>query len=139
MPPTEVNWSQTTVRSGDTMAADVIRVLICEDNATMVKGLEATLERHDRLKVVGHACDGPAAVKNALDLRPDVVLMDLGLPGFGGIEALRRIKAAAPEIRVLVLSGSDDQKTVAAALEAGADGYCLKPIFGSDDLKTAIE
>lgn len=91
------------------------------------EGTRTLLEQSPDLEVVGEAPDGAAVVEMAARLAPDVVLMDLGMPGMNGIEATRRIVGAATDApRVLILSAYDDEDYVAAALEAGASGYLLK-------------
>ncbi|GLZ56042.1 response regulator transcription factor [Actinomycetospora sp. NBRC 106378] len=101
-------------------------VLVVDDHAVVRQGLVALISTVDDLHVVGQASDGEAAVELVAALRPDVVLMDLSMPGTDGATATGRIRAAAPEVRVLVLTSFADQRHVLAALDAGADGYLLK-------------
>ena len=103
-----------------------ISILICDDHAHFRDGLRALLETSTEVEVVGEAPDGATAVDASLALQPDVVLMDLTMPGIGGIEATRQLLAASPHIRVLVLSMVSDDDSVFAALQAGARGYLLK-------------
>jgi DNA-binding NarL/FixJ family response regulator len=105
-----------------------IRVLLVDDQRLMRDGLRALLEVQDGLEVVGEAEDGRAAVTLAVDLRPDVVVMDLRMPGMGGVDATRELAARLPTARVLVLTTFDDDEYVFAALEAGAAGYVLKDV-----------
>ncbi len=114
----------------------LVSVLIVEDQEMLRVGLKYTLEYMPELQVVGMANDGPTGVEKALQLQPKVILMDIGLPGFDGIEATRRIKAAS-NCRILMLTSYRDEKSVYASLEAGADGYCLKDASRSK-LLTAI-
>jgi DNA-binding NarL/FixJ family response regulator len=102
-----------------------ISILICDDHTHFRDGLRALLETSSEVEVVGEAPDGAAAVEASLALQPDVVLMDLTMPGMGGVEATRQL-LAAPHIRVLVLSMVSDDDSVFAALQAGARGYLLK-------------
>jgi len=104
-----------------------LRVLLAEDHAVVREGTRKLLEQATDLDVVGEAPDGAAVVEMAARLAPDVVLMDLGMPGMNGIEATRRIVGSGPGApRVLILSAYDDEDYVTAALEAGASGYLLK-------------
>jgi DNA-binding NarL/FixJ family response regulator len=103
-----------------------IRVLIADDHEPFRAGLRAVLSLADDIEIAGEAPDGPAAVSQAVLLQPDVVLMDLKMPGFDGIEATRRITGASPHIAVVVLTMLEDDESVFAALRAGARGYVLK-------------
>lgn len=116
---------------------NAISVLVVEDQEVLRLGLKLTLQYMRNLEVVGEANDGPTAVQMAIELKPQVVLMDIGLPGFDGIEATRRIKEQV-ESRVMILTSHEEDKSIFSALEAGADGYCLKDI-SSNKLLTAIE
>ncbi len=102
------------------------RVLIADDHAHFREGLSALLLSAAGLEVVGEAENGKETVSLAAELQPDVVLMDLNMPGMGGIEATRRILNTSPHISVLVLSMFEDNDSVFAALQAGARGYLLK-------------
>jgi DNA-binding NarL/FixJ family response regulator len=104
----------------------VTRVLVVDDHAVVRQGLVALISTVADLEVVGEARDGDEAVELAETLRPDVVLMDLSMPGTDGATATGRIRAVAPDVRVLVLTSFADQRHVLAALDAGADGYLLK-------------
>ena len=103
-----------------------IRILIADDHAGFRSGLDALLATQPDLRVVGEAETGDEAVARALALQPDVVLMDLNMPGIDGIAATRRIVDSSPHIAVLVLTMADDDAAVFDALRAGARGYLLK-------------
>ncbi|MBD5785375.1 response regulator transcription factor [Cellulosimicrobium terreum] len=105
---------------------DRLRVLVADDHPVVRRGLVALLDSLDGFEVVGEASDGAATVREAVLLRPDVVVMDVSMPGVDGLEATRRIVAAAPGVAVLVLTMHEDDDTVFAALQAGAGGYLLK-------------
>ncbi|MCP3939674.1 MAG: response regulator transcription factor [Actinomycetia bacterium] len=108
------------------MSKSPITVLICDDQAIVRDGLEVILSADHQLAIVGVASDGETAIELCIELTPDVVLMDLNMPGIGGIEATRRLTATESPPRVLVLTTYADEPTVMGALAAGADGYLLK-------------
>jgi len=116
---------------------DALRVLVVEDHPLFRKGVVALLESVAEFAVAGTATTGEEAIAQAAALRPDVVLMDLQLPGISGIEATRAIVAADPEVRVLVLSLFEDEDSVFLALRAGARGYVLKDA-DEDELTGAV-
>ena len=104
----------------------MIRVLLADDHPTIRTSVERLVSGVGDMEVVGTARDGEEAVEQATALRPDVVVVDLAMPRVDGVEATRRIAAAAPEVRVLVLTSYSDRDRILAALEAGAVGYLLK-------------
>jgi DNA-binding NarL/FixJ family response regulator len=103
-----------------------VRLLIVDDHASFRSGLRALLETADDLEVVGEASSGPEAVTRAAELQPDVVLMDVTMPGGDGIEATRRIVDAAPHVAIVILTMDGGDEAVVAAIRAGARGYVLK-------------
>jgi DNA-binding NarL/FixJ family response regulator len=108
------------------LSAEPLRILVADDSADFRAGLAPVVATaHDR-SVVGDAIDGEAAIAAALDLQPDVVLMDLNMPGRNGIEATRAIVSGAPHIAVLVLTMHEDDESVFSAVQAGARGYLVK-------------
>lgn len=110
----------------------MIRVLLTDDHPIVRDGLSAVLELQQDMEVVGEAGDGPAAVEMARELKPDVVLMDLQLPGFSGAEATRQILADSPHTRVLILTAYDSDEGILEAVRAGASGYLLKGAMRSE-------
>ena len=108
------------------MAGTVTRVVLADDHDVVRAGLRAILDRLPGVEVVGEAQDGRAALGLARDLSPDVVLMDVQMPGLNGLDAARQIRAAAPDVKVIVVSMHADRQQVAEALRAGAAGYVLK-------------
>jgi len=105
-----------------------IRVLVADDHALFRRGLEMVLESEPDIEVVGEANDGQEAVRQAIELMPDIVLMDVRMPGGGGIEACQSIKEAAPHLKILMLTISDEEDDLYEAIKAGASGYLLKEI-----------
>ena len=114
-----------------------IRVLIADDHAVVRQGLRTFLELQDDVEVVGDVPDGAEAVAAVREHRPDVVLMDLVMPGVDGVEAIRRIAVERPETRVIALTSFLDDDKVLPAVRAGAAGYLLKDV-GPQDLVAAI-
>ncbi|HEY3444797.1 MAG TPA: response regulator transcription factor [Myxococcales bacterium] len=113
------------------------RVMLAEDHQVVREGLRALLASEPDLEVVGDAADGLSALALAEKLSPEVVVMDVGLPGLGGIEVTRRLHQSRPDLQIVVLSMHDDAPTVDAALRAGARGYVLKG-SGFSQLRDAI-
>ena len=113
------------------------RVLIADDHAMVRQGVAAMLAFHDDVEVVGEAGDGADAVEKAMVLAPDVALMDIAMPGLGGLEATVRIRRQRPETKVIVLSQYGDREYVERFLKAGVSGYILKT-SGSEELISAI-
>lgn len=105
---------------------DVIRVVIADDHELVRLALRTLLEAEPDLKVVGEASDTASAISESLSLAPDVLLLDLRMPGLGGIEVCRRVKEKMPELAVLVITSFDDDAELFGALEAGANGYLMK-------------
>lgn len=108
------------------------RVLIVDDHAIVREGLRALLDHSDSLEIVGEAADGTEALDLAGRLRPDVVLMDLKMPGLPAADAIRAIRAQYPATQVLVLTSYAEDLQVEAVLRAGALGYVLKNIVAAD-------
>jgi DNA-binding NarL/FixJ family response regulator len=106
--------------------SDRIRVLLADDQALIREGLAVLLDAQPGIEVVGEAGDGADAVARAAQLQPDVVLMDVRMPGLDGIDATRQLLAGGDRIRVLMLTTFDDDEYVHAALRAGASGFVLK-------------
>jgi DNA-binding NarL/FixJ family response regulator len=124
-------------RASSGSAAAPHRVLVVDDHPMYRDGLVLTLAASPDFRPVGEAGDAEAALELVARQRPDMVLMDLRLPGMGGIEATRRIRAEDPAIRVVVVSMLDDDDSIFAAMRAGASGYLLKGA-DRDELLTAL-
>ncbi|MEN3359188.1 MAG: hypothetical protein V7637_3170 [Mycobacteriales bacterium] len=114
--------------TGPRMTGTLLRVLVVDDDHLMRAGLCAVLSADETIQVVGEAANGAEAVERAVALAPDVVLMDIRMPGVDGIEATRRIVATAPRVRILILTTFEDEDYVLGALRAGAAGFVLKRI-----------
>ncbi|WP_121740527.1 response regulator transcription factor [Streptomyces sp. E1N211] len=108
--------------------ADAIKVLLVDDHQVVRRGLRTFLEVQDDIEVVGEAADGAEGVALAGELQPDVILMDVKMPGTDGVEALRRLRDLDHRARVLVVTSFTEQRTVVPALRAGAAGYVYKDI-----------
>ena len=110
------------------MSRPAIRVLVADDHAVVREGLRAFLQLQDGIDVVGEAADGAEAVARAAELSPDVILMDLVMPGLDGIGAMRQLRQSVPGTRVIVLTSFLDDERLMPALAAGAAGYLLKDV-----------
>jgi DNA-binding NarL/FixJ family response regulator len=115
---------------------DRMRVMVVDDHDNFRKGLEAMLAAADSVDLVGTAADGRTAVELALELQPDIILMDLHMPRLNGVEATARIVQSSPHIGVLVLTMMDEEDSVFAAVRAGARGYLLKGARRSEILRS---
>ena len=116
---------------------DCLRILIADDHQLIRKGLRSVLDTVPEFEVIGEAASGREAVERAAALQPDVVLMDLQMPGGNGIEATREIVRTSPQIRILVVTLFEDDESVFTALRAGARGYVLKDA-DEEDLVAAV-
>jgi NarL family two-component system response regulator LiaR len=117
----------------------VVRVLVADDQRLFAEGVMRLLESNERIEVVGHARNGEEAVRLAKSLRPDLVLMDIGMPGMDGIEATRQIRREVPGAAVLMLTASEQQEDMRRAAEAGAGGYITKDSASSDLVGMVLE
>jgi two-component system, NarL family, nitrate/nitrite response regulator NarL len=108
------------------MSDESIRILLVDDHPLMRRGLRDLLEMEDDLQPVGEAGSGEEALRLAAELEPDLVIMDLNMPGMDGLETLRKMRDAGIDARILIFTVSDDQDHVLEALRNGADGYLLK-------------
>lgn len=108
------------------MSDETIRILLVDDHPLMRRGLRDLLEMEDDLQPVGEAGNGEEALLMAAELEPDLVIMDLNMPGMDGLETLRKMREAGIDARILIFTVSDDQDHVLEALRNGADGYLLK-------------
>ncbi|NMF63190.1 response regulator [Brasilonema octagenarum] len=119
-------FQNNTLRLNLPANTSVLRILIVEDDPMMQLGLEQSLMAHPQLEIVGQAEDGYLGVQAALKLKPDLVVMDIGLPRLDGIAATQQIKAALPETHVVMLTSHQTDTEIIAALSSGADAYCIK-------------
>ena len=108
------------------MKRDRIRILLADDHAVLRAGLRALLSREPDMEVVGEAASGSEALKKVEELQPDVVLMDITMPGMEGLEATAQIRQKHPRVKVLILTMHEDRRYLLPALKAGAAGYVVK-------------
>jgi len=120
------------VLNGDSEAKPRIRIVLVEDHAILREGLKALIEIESDFDMVGDFCRVEESLDGIRDLQPDIVLMDLSLPGRSGIELLAEIRRLSPRTRKLVLTAHDTEEYIRAALNAGADGYVLKDANGAE-------
>ena len=107
-----------------------VRILVVDDHTLFRRGLTALLMRDASLRVVGDAADAGQALHRAVDLQPDLILLDIHLPGVNGVDALPGLRQAVPDARIIMLTVSEDEADLAAALRGGACGYLLKTMEG---------
>ena len=112
-----------------------LRIVVADDHAVVRAGLGALLSAVDGYEMVGEAATGPEAVRAAVTLHPDVLVMDIQMPGMSGIDATREVGRAAPDVAVLMLTMFEDDESVFAAMRAGALGYVLKGASPSDMIR----
>jgi len=117
---------------------DTTRVLIVDDHPMVAEGIQSILESYDDIQVVGTLGNGQEAIDQAAQLRPDVILMDLNMPGMGGLSATEIILERLPQTRILILSMHDSPEYISTALSHGAKGYILKDV-PTDEIKQAID
>ena len=103
-----------------------VKILIAEDQVIMREGLRALINQQTDMEVVGEADNGKAAIELARELKPDVIIMDVAMPGMSGIEATRQIKVEMPDLKVVALSAYDNREYVMGMVRAGVSGYLLK-------------
>jgi DNA-binding NarL/FixJ family response regulator len=115
-----------------------VRILIADDHSVVRAGLRALLEHHEGFRVVAEASTGEEAVRKSQEVRPDIAVLDIRMPGISGIEACRQIVAAVDGCRVIMLTTYAEDELLFAAIRAGAAGYVLKRI-GDNDLVSAVE
>jgi len=112
--------------------AKKISIILADDHPLLRQALKYVLEKHDDFEIVAEASDGEEAVRLAVELVPDVVIMDISMPKLNGLEATRQIKTRCPRVAVLVLTVHDDSEHILGILEAGAAGYLTKSVFGDE-------
>jgi len=117
------------------LSTEILRILVADDHPLFRNGMRSLLNAEPGFQVVGEAVNGEEAVRMAAELAPDVILMDVQMPGLNGLDATRKIVQANPEIKVLVVTMFEDDHTVFSALKAGARGYMLKGASPDDVLR----
>ncbi len=111
---------------------DKIKILVVDDHAIMRDGIRALLDLHDDIEIVGEASEGKEAIEKAQELAPDVIVMDIVMPGMDGLEATRRITKKYPKVKVLVLTQHDNKEYILSTIKAGSSGYVPKRALGSE-------
>ena len=111
---------------------DKIKVLLVDDHAIMRDGIRALLSLHNDIEIVGEASEGNEAIDKARELAPDVIIMDIAMPGMDGLEATRRIVKQNPKAKVLILTQYDNKEYILSAIKAGSAGYVPKRALGSE-------
>ena len=111
---------------------DKIRVLVVDDHAIMRDGIRALLDIYDEVEIVGEASEGKEAIEKTRELLPDVIVMDIAMPGMDGLEATRRITKKNPKVKVLVLTQYDNKEYILSTIKAGAAGYVPKRAVSSE-------
>ncbi len=111
---------------------DKIRVLVVDDHAIMRDGIRALLDIYDDVEIVGEASEGREAIEKTRELLPNVIVMDIAMPGMDGLEATRRITKKNPKVKVLVLTQYDNKEYILSTIKAGATGYIPKRAVGSE-------
>jgi DNA-binding NarL/FixJ family response regulator/predicted Ser/Thr protein kinase len=137
-PSSATNYKSQKDKASLMSTTKEITIFIAEDHLIARMGLKMLLEQTAHFSVVGEAEDGETAVEMILDLKPEVVMMDLGLPKIDGVEATAKIKKQLPQTKILIFTSAEDDESIFSALRAGADGYCLKTISG-EMLANAIQ
>ncbi len=122
-----------------TSVTPTIRLLLVDDHSLFRRGLKALLSQDERLEVCGEAGDAGEAIRFLQGHQPDVILLDNHLPGVRGVDAIPALKEAAPAARILMLTVSEDETDLAAALQAGADGYLLKTVESEQLADTIVK
>ena len=118
--------------------SETIKILLADDHPVVRRGLQFCLSKEHRLKVIGEATSGQEAVEKALKLQPDVVLMDISMPGMSGLDATEKLRQQAPGIKVLVLSVHSNRDYIFRIIQAGAHGYVSKEA-STEELLRAID
>lgn len=118
--------TDATLTANNVLDTPPIRILVVDDHTLFRRGLTALLARNEQLSVVGDAGDATEAQRRAESLKPDLILLDNHLPGVNGVDAIPALRAAVPTMKIILLTVSEDEDDLAAALNAGANGYLLK-------------
>src|SRR5207245_7022510 len=121
-----VSYAEQPIWLGSNGRFRMIRLLICDDSVEARAALRTVLSGTAEIEIVGEAADGGEAIVLAVELSPDVVLMDVSMPGMDGVAATRRLRQLEPGVRIVAFAGSDDSEVVKEMLEAGAGAYCVK-------------
>ena len=120
------------------MSGDSVRIVVADDHALVREGIRRVLDEEPGFEVVAEAAEGEAALARVAELQPDVVVLDISMPGLSGLEVARRLRERHPDVRALVLSMHDDTEYVLRAVRAGAAGYLLTDDAGPQLLRQAV-
>ena len=126
-------------RSAGMSGRGVVRVVIVDDQVVFSEALRALLDQHEQIDVVGTAESGPEALKLAVRLDADVVVMDVGLPGMDGLEATRELRRRRPSARIVLLTGRTEREAADAARDAGADAFLVKGALSDEVVDAVLE
>jgi NarL family two-component system response regulator LiaR len=123
---------KTSASSASTKRSPKTRIVLADDHPLLRQALKDVLKKEASFEIVGEAADGAEAIKLALELMPDVIIMDISMPNLDGLQATRQIKASHPNVAVLVLTVHTDDECILEILKAGAAGYLIKSAFGDE-------
>ena len=129
--------AQSPVSASETAASGQLNVLIADDHPLVIAGIRRTIDHLDDIRVIGEASSGPELMRLIERRRPDVVVMDLRMPGVSGTELIEQIRRQWPDTKTIVLSACDDGPTIDSALDAGASAYVLKTA-GTADMASVL-
>ncbi len=135
---TSANAPAASLRDDASSCSDPVKVVVVDDHPMVAQGIEAILESYDDVTVIARFGSGQEIIDTVTDLKPDVILLDLNMPGMGGLSATEIVLERCPDTRILILSMHDSREYISTALSHGARGYVLKDV-PTDEIKLAID